>query len=321
MIEKTAFVLGAGASCPYGFASGRELREQICSHHVADCEHYLRAIARNEALIPQELRMAREFVDTFRKSTIMSIDLFVARNPGFSGAGKRAIIFRILAAEHASRFREETKHGDQDWYTWLFEQLTDKLVRKEDYNRFCENDISFITFNYDRSLEYFLCDSLRNSFKEIADGKIIEQVKEIEICHVFGQVGPLEWQGQHDQIEYRVDVKSTNVEALCDNIRIVYDGGENPKLEEARQLISKADRVFFLGFGYAEENLDILGIPDVLTKVRKVFGTALGFTEIEITRVEPLFKGTGFDKKKSVNIHRSVFIEDLDCLALLRKYL
>ena len=322
MIQNTVFVLGAGASSPYGFPSGKDLRNEICSDHVDDCEAYLRAKGAPDGLIPSEEEKANRFVEKFRKSSTKSIDLFLARNPEFSRPGKRAIIFRILAAERASQFREETTNKIQDWYTWLFEQMTDKLVQKEDYSRFCcENDVSFITFNYDRSLEHFLYDSLVNSFNGIAVEKIIEQLNQIKICHVFGQVGPLEWQGQYSETEYRVNVKNINVDALCDNIRIVYEEGDNPKLKEARKIISNAHRVFFLGFGYAEENLDVLGIPEVLEEVQQVFGTALGFTKREITGVESLFRGIGFDKKKSVNIHRSVVIEDLDCLALLRQYL
>jgi len=321
MIQNAVFVLGAGASCPYGFPTGKDLREQILSKYASNCEAYLRTKERGKPLIPQEVRLARDFAEKFRKSSTKSIDLFLARNPEHSRAGKRAIIFRILDAERASGFREKARYRNQDWYAWLFEQMTDELVQKEDYSRFSENDVSFITFNYDRSLEHFLYDSLINSFNGIPEDKITEQLNRIEICHVFGQVGPLEWQGQYSETEYRASFSNINVDALCDNIKIVHEKGENPKLGEAQELIGKAHRVFFLGFGYAEENLDVLGIPEVLEEVQQVFGTAMGFTKREITGVESLFEGIGIDKKKSVNIHRSVSIEDLDCLALLRKYL
>jgi len=313
MIQNAIFVLGAGASCPYGFSSGHDLRKLILSDHVNDCEAYLRAKGVPEPPILQERKIVNRFVEKFRKSSTESIDLFLSRNPEFSEAGKRAIIFRILAAEHASGFREKTKHGNQDWYKWLFKQMTDKIVRKEDYSRFCENDVSFITFNYDRSLEHFLYDSLINSFVGIPEDKIIEQLNQIKICHVFGQVGLLEWQGKDGQIKYRVDINTINIDDLCNNIKIVHEKGENPKLEEAQELISKASRVFFLGFGYAEENLDALGFPDVFADVQQVLGTALYFTKREITRVTSLFRPD--------IIKRSVVIEDLDCLEFLRKYL
>lgn len=320
MIQNIVFVLGAGASCPYGFPTGKELRKEILSDHVDDYDAYLRATGLEEPLIAKPLHRATDFVEKFRKSSNESIDLFLARNPEFSMSGKGAIIFRILAAEHASGFREKTKYENQDWYMWLYKQMTDKLKQKEDYSHFCENkDVSFITFNYDRSLEHFLYDSLANSFIGIPEDKIIEQLNQIEICHVFGQVGPLKWQDENlkwqdegSGIEYRVDVNKTRIDKLCDNIKIVHEKGENPKLEEAQELISKAHRVFFLGFGYAEENLDALGFPDVFIGDKRVFGTAMGFTKREINSVKSLFP----DVVKSFLI-----IEDLDCLAFLRKYL
>jgi len=316
---RTVFILGAGASCPYGYPSGRELRQQICSYHVADCESYLNANSRITPLIPQELRRAGDFANKFRKSSTKSIDLFLARNPEFTTYGKRAILFRIFAAEKQSRFREETKYKDQDWYSWLFEQLTQTLVRKEDYSRFGENCISFVTFNYDRSLEFFLYESLINSFNGVAPGKIVEQLDKIRIIHVFGQAAPLRWQGQDHVMEYAEDTTNTNVEIFCDNLRIIYEKSENLELDEAQEVISKASRVFFLGFGYAQENLDALGIPAILNAAQHVYGTALALTKREINRVKSVLKLTAGSGPEGGPVN--LLIEDLDCLALLRKYL
>lgn len=209
--------------------------------------------------------------------------------------------------------REKTRYRNQDWYEWLFGQMTDELLQKEDYSRFSENDVSFITFNYDRSLEHFLYDSLISSFSGIPTDKIIEQLNQIKICHVFGQVGPLEWQGQYSETEYRVSVNNINVDALCDKIHIVHEKGENPKLEEAQEIISKANRVFFLGFGYAEENLNALRIPEVLVEVQQIFGTVLGLTVREKTKIESQLKAKIKGKSRVVMLEN-----DKDCLALLR---
>ncbi len=317
MIQNVVFVLGAGASCPYGFPSGRELREQIIDHHVGDISNYLSAREGARGFMPQYQERAMQFVEALRKSTTKSIDLFLARNPEFSEDGRRAIAFRILAAEHASGFRERAQHRTHDWYTWLFEQMTDGLVQKDDYSRFSENNVGIITFNYDRSLEHFLYDSLSNSFRSIGATRVIEQLNHVKICHVFSQVGPLEWQGQENDVPYRANVTGISIDAVSENIRIVYDEGKNPKLEEARSLLSKAQRVFFLGFGYADENLDALGIPGVLAKVPLVCGTAWHFTEKEIDKVKLRLRGgDGGGAKPTATI-----VEDSDCLSLLRKYL
>jgi hypothetical protein len=245
MIQNVVFVLGAGASCPYGFPSGKDLREQIIDHHVADCENYLSG-KRIQGLIPAALEKANQFVKTFDKAPTKSIDLFLAWNPEFSEDGRRAIVFRILAAERASGFGQHSRERDQDWYSWLFMQMTDELVKKDDYSRFSENDLSIITFNYDRSLEHFLYESLSNSFNGIAREKVIEQLNHITICHVFEPVAPLEWQGQPNAISYGTDFKQVSIDVLAKNIRIIHDKAENPRLREARNLLSKADRVFFV---------------------------------------------------------------------------
>ena len=44
------------------------------------------------------------------------------------------------------------------WYVYLFNQLG---ARKDDFNK---NRISIITYNYDRSLEYFLFVALKFSY-------------------------------------------------------------------------------------------------------------------------------------------------------------
>lgn len=317
MIKNAVFVLGAGASCPYGFPSGKELRQEICGHYVSEYTHYLNTYKRTIVpIMPQEQHKAREFTDTFRESSTQSIDLFISRNPEFRDMGKRAIIFRILGDERGSFFGEAMgENATQDWYTWLFGKLTDELVKKGDYERFGENDVSFITFNYDRSLEHFLYRSLVKSFNGIPADRIQEQLEQIRICHVFGRVGPLEWQAKDGGVEYGAPVASTDVDALCNNIRIVYEEEDSPELKEARNVLSTASRVFFLGFGYAKENLDALKIPKVLANCAEIDGTALGFTKGEIEAVKYLsFKG-----------HPALLaagaIENLDCLALLRERL
>jgi len=311
MIEKTVFILGAGASCPYGFPSGSELREQIISVYVSDFEAYLNARARVKVLIPQELSKAKEFTDKFRKST-KSIDLFLALNPEFKETGKRAIIFRILRAEKQSHFREQSKHKDQDWYTLLFECMTKGFVKKDDYSRFCENDVSFITFNYDRSLEHFLYDSLLNSFVGIGGDKIAEQLNRIKVIHVFGKVAPLEWQDRNG-VEYRQEINSVNADELIKNLRTIYEGMENPELKEAKDLIGKAKSIYFLGFGYAKENLDVLGIPEILSTGQLVYGTALGLTERKIQEVRSVLQYNSGSKGGVANPR----IDKSDSLALL----
>ena len=66
---KTVFILGAGASCPYGFPLGTELRQEICQYYSADISNYLNGLeqTRPGVIITQEVHRAKVFAETFRK--------------------------------------------------------------------------------------------------------------------------------------------------------------------------------------------------------------------------------------------------------------
>jgi len=315
--EPTVFVLGAGASCPYGYPSGIKLRGDIISNFCEQYKHYINADPNLKPYIAKELYKAKEFTDKFNKSSTKSIDLFLARNPEFEDIGKKAIALRILAAEYHSKFRESMKNKDLDWYLYLFDRLTGDIVKKNDYIRLSENNVSFITFNYDRSLEHFLYESLVNSFNNIPPEKIKEQLLKLRIIHVFGQVAGLEWQDLPSKIEYLCDINLINIQGLVKDLRIIYEEKENPELEEARELINKVQNIFFLGFGYAKENLDLLNIPEILKPQQQIRGTALGLTKKEITDISSsITTSSTMHVTCDIKIH-----EAWDSLQILRQYL
>jgi len=318
--QKTVFILGAGSSYPYGYPLGEQLRIEICERFPMDYQNWLEnapkipELRRSEEEIKLMVQFAHDFVQKFDDSHTKSIDLFLAGNKDFERLGKLAIIFRILFAEHDSDFGHRSKIPDQDWYFWLFNQMRNEIVKQEDYSRFCENTISFVTFNYDRSLEHFLFTSLNNSFNAISYEEITKQMNAIKIVHVFRPIAPLEWQDRQRGIEYKRPINSIFVEALAQHLKIIYDESESPELKEAQGLIQEADRIFFLGFGYAPENVSILKLSEILNKQR-IYGTALGLTNRERVEIESRLRSMTNGAKGSV------VIADTDCLMLLRTYL
>lgn len=320
MIEQpTVFVLGAGASCPYGFPTARQLRRDIVSDFVLQYEEHLGAVGPEYRLkrvaegYPNS-QQAGDFVERFRSSNTESVDLFLSRNPRFDMVGKTAICLSILQKEKSSRFAEELTDADRDWYFWLFNKLTADFSSKNDMARFNAHAMSFITFNYDRSLEYFLFDSLLHSFEGATSPDVASLLSQLKIVHVYGRTAPLEWQEKQGTLEYGRTLENigyVTLPPLTRNINVVYDERDNRALEEARNLIKEAHKIFFLGFGYSKENLEALGLPDVLKPAHRIWGTALGFTEKEVHRVR-----AGFQRKS-----QHVVIRNCDCLALLREFL
>ena len=222
-----------------------------------------------------------------------------------------------------------------DWMTYLFERMHRGLNTPEDLFRLHENNhVAFITFNYDRSLEHFLFSALwglvKNSKTNINDETqwkaVADVIKQIPIIHVYGKIGKLPWEADYyqpgqfrldDVVSYGHDAQGGRFGVLAlrtyKMIDLIYDERKNnPVIENAKKLISSSDRVFFLGFGYDEMNLSILGLPDLL-KNKHVWGTALNSTGNEIYQIERKLRPEKFPPELE--------IKNCDCLMLLREHL
>jgi hypothetical protein len=329
MIEKrTVFILGAGASCPYGFRTARDLRRDIIDH--------FRVSYGNEVARLQDKEWARRgfpqmntvdaFVKEFDQSNTESIDLFLSRQPQFRAVGRFAILLSILRHEERSHFGEKVEKPERDWYFYLYNRLARELIYKESYAQFGQNRIAFVTFNYDRSLEHFVFGSLLHSFEGATAQKVRDQIDAITINHVYGRLSPLPWQeGDASKVLEYGDDNSTSFNKLPDmmqNLYVIHEERANPELEKVRVAISGAERIFFLGFGYAKENLEALGLPEVLKQRHHIYGTAMGSTPKEIHDITHTFvswlQQTG---NQSALVGDQVKICDCDCVHLLREFL
>ncbi|MBN1362428.1 MAG: hypothetical protein JW993_17665 [Sedimentisphaerales bacterium] len=331
MIEKrTVFILGAGASRPYGLPTANELRCDIISDFRKSYGNHL--IAYREA---EKERVRRGYPMTSDATAFLvafdgpnnmeSIDLFLSRQPRFQRIGKLAISLNILRHERESRFGHNAEKPDRDWYSLVYHRMTLECISKDGYRGFGRNKVAFVTFNYDRSLEHFLFRSL-HSFEDATSESVREQIGRIAISHVYGKLAPLPWQDSDSSriLEYGADdVKSYGkLPDMIQNLYVVHEERVNPGLEEAREKIEGAERVFFLGFGYAKENLEALGFPDVVTKSHRIYGTAMGWTPREIGEIRWHFiDAIQRSGSTSAHVDKQVQIRDCDCVTLLREFL
>ena len=289
--EKTAFIIGAGASKPYNFPTGRELRNKIISEFEINFSPFVNSDSHE--IIRIEMA-TKAFIKRFRCSGIYSIDRYLSFNPGDGWNGKIAIALEVLRAESQSKFDENLKSNqNQDWYSLLYNRLIDGITPgKSNCLEFANNNVSLITFNYDRSLEYYLHRCFTNTFpeREYQAGNMTEYIP-FPFLHVYG-AAKLPWQSedQRSVIDY-YNAKGPDIinfpmiKLMAENLRTIYEERQN--LFDTGGIIKqirKAETVFFLGFGYADENLKTLDIPESI-KEKKVFGTALGFTDAEIKNV------------------------------------
>jgi len=323
--EETVFIIGAGGSVPYGYPTGAGLRKMI----VMDFPKRYKRLVTGERLQDTLSNEALDLAKTFECSSTQSIDLFLSRNHQYADVGKKAIILIILFSELGSRFREVAPNSDQDWYSHIFNRMTEKLINPDSWKEFKNNKVKFITFNYDRSLEYFLHESLSNSFTKAPKKEINDQINSIEFHHIYGKVSLLPWEKKTDENEIDLPyfgsetesfdklIKSDKVNLLAKNIKIIHErSGDH--LNEVIESIKHAKKIFFLGFGYAEENIKILQLDTILNGNQNIFGTTLGFLDSEKARVKrSLIKSF---KIKDPGLNNPV-LKPVDCLTLLREHL
>jgi len=334
--ENTVFILGAGASNPYGLPTGDELRKYLCNEFSHDYEMNILAQIQEGHLSKdfehrEAIDMARIFARNFTNSHTPSIDLYLSRKrdePETVFMGKMAIIFSILKSEQSSQFEpniQDDKKKEQDWYFELYARMTNTLIEPDSYKLFGDNNVSFITFNYDRTLEHFFYISIHHSFfprnlTATHKREIWSVLNEIPIIHVYGQVAPLPWQNDASNIPYRTPVKYRHLEHFRENIQTIYEADADGIKTKVSKKISEAKKIFFLGFRYADENLKTLGIPKVFTQRQKIYGTAFGDSTEQKEKHKAKLKKR-FKRKDGPVIENEVILENCDCRKLIMDYL
>jgi hypothetical protein len=265
---KTVFVVGAGASKPYGLPTGGDLRDIIC-HDALAPDPGLQSLG-------VDPKGFRKFQDTLLHSGRSSVDAFLGSRPDHMEIGKLAIALALLPLEVPSRLfrfwiknrRSEvhptaTEQGCGHWYELLFNMLTgDRTFAELDLAR-----VGVVTFNYDRSFEEYLFVSLLNSYGRSRE-ETAARFGEMPFVHVHGSLGRLPWQPE-DKAKPAVPYGAAgdvpgHVSAARDSIIVLHEADQNSlEFERARRLIAAAQQVYFLGFGFHRTNLERLGMGQI----------------------------------------------------------
>ncbi len=264
--SETVFILGAGASKDYGLPTGEELKHSIIQHIMPDSGRPHK-IASEIGVDGINATWIREFAENLQGSSLASVDAWLDRHPNFWEIGKICICHAIAMLERADAIWRP------GWYDVLWREMTGGVKGVEGL---LENKVSFITFNYDRSLEEFLMKSAKATFK---DEECAKHLSKLPIIHVYGQAGYLDWQEKpmgapvrsYQTIDGAEDgwKKAKN---CAQAIKILGEGKyDSEEFVRTEKYLSEARKIYFLGFGYNPENMRRLGHYFILGKA--VFGT------------------------------------------------
>lgn len=270
--EETVLILGAGASMPFGFPSGRDLISEICNFFKKDIESR-KLILQNSSSNPFTVELAESFVSQLLPTLNVSIDEFLRDRPDFWEIGKIGIAAVLLGCEDPGI----AARTENNWYGLLFRELRKGASTFEDV---LENKLSIITYNYDRLFEYLLSTHLRDSYNLTnSDCSFIfsPESSKIQIIHLHGKVGDIEHPSSPYLSGYGTELSSNKIHRARGQINIVHENIEkNQCFRQAHIALRHANRIYFLGFGFDDKNLERL-LPDSIMdigKSTKVRGTA-----------------------------------------------
>ena len=286
--SKTVFILGAGASKPYGYPTGYELNkfikeatkpnltknnygsffleavapDKIQKYESVNNPYYIELLDILNSMNLNDPNHLQNFNKLFTEVSMNSIDEFIVKFNHFERISKILICQRIMRCENL-----ELIMSDDDWYSELWSILISGGGQHLDQNL---NNCVFISFNYDRSLEFFLYSKLRAYFdydKSETDKYFSENVK---IFHPYGRISdftenfnlrqhnPYEMYGFHFN-KYISNYSHVFIE-YSNKINVIGNRATDETKKDIQHQISNASKIVFLGFGFNEENLKILGI-------------------------------------------------------------
>ena len=159
------------------------------------------------------------------------------------------------AAIAASLMRHENQEwivDSPDWYRRLFSEMTDA-------KSFSANQLGIVTFNYDRSLEYFFTRCLPSRY-HVTPEKAVEWFSKIPIVHLYGSLGALPEYSSTGRAYGKGG--SDAIIAASQGIHLARGGADPETFATARQMMSKASRIIVIGFGFEKINSARLGLME-----------------------------------------------------------
>lgn len=303
--RRTVFVLGAGASMAYGFPSGPRLRHEICTQTLKPID------PRHEILkeMGYSLDELQECRVALARSWSSSIDMFIASRADYADVAKAAIVLTIAKYEIDQKLF--FSDPDEDWFRYLWRFLHDPNGEPLPTDR-----VSFVTFNYDRTLEHALSNGL----------KYAKNVQEVTadmlpmIVHVYGSLGPYPFKDVSGWTrDFATRSTEDNIARSRESIKVISENAASdvtPAQAQAHALLEQAEQVIFLGFGYDEDNLRILRLLKddyCLTPSCHVRGTAMRVTVQERFMIHSIMGRDGDQKPIRFGD------DDMNCLLYLRE--
>lgn len=288
--RNTVFIIGAGCSAELRLPIGSELLDRIY-YTFSDIDPERRDELM-DAFIRSGVSGANANVGrrvsnfTAGLSTAPSIDQYLdfhRDDAALVMLGKCAVASEILHAEGASELGERyvTDPLPDVWLRRLLYLMMDATDKSDPSAIF--NNVTFITFNYDRTIEVFFKRAIQ-ALVHCSSEETEQILKKLHVWHPYGTVGgsgpaaPGMATPKAAFTERRIQAMDVLVAAK--GLRTFTEGAADElERSEMRAVLRGAQQIVFLGFSYLEANMQLLRIGEAGTSADRIFGTVFGVPE------------------------------------------
>jgi hypothetical protein len=308
----TVFILGAGASWHYGYPTGEELVKNI-NEKARIASVYFRSILNNDAggivyrpnyitrhspdPLPNgttgmktewsnALEECEDLMDRLTAVDPLVIDYFLGQNQHLSDIGRFLIAWVLLEREASFRLygTNDNRRGHMtpyfdNWYRFLIHKLATGCPDGESLSN---NKVTFITFNYDVSLESQLFKGLSKLAQFSTGGILTQFFGNNRFLHIYGKIredalgdptaadfdlyggiGGSRPQPGPPQLWIGTKALFDNIYEASKTIRIIAPQEKTVDLtvKFARRAIVEASCIYILGYGFDQQNSQLLELP------------------------------------------------------------
>ena len=322
--EQTLFILGAGASDCFGYPTGSKLNDDLITELIRFDHTYIskgKGFFHDGEHIYDQSNLLR-FSKIYKNSHPTLVDYFLAKNPEviIKKIGIYGIALSLINAEVNHSSKTSYSFNKDNWFSILFNKMTSDILDVGSIDRFKLNKCSFLTFNYDRLLEQLFYEALTNNYG-ITYTDVKNLMSGIKIIHTFGRLPLLPYEGansEEDSFQYGKEPSNLFIEKAIKSIITIHERKNN--LEEIDNAIMDAHRIFILGFGFAEENMELLNFKKNFTSHKDVNATTLGVSQ----KKREYIKGKYFPQFKTIEGDSRFMgipnMPEISCKRLLEDY-
>lgn len=196
--------------------------------------------------------------------------------------------------------------------TWIdaFSRILLEKARYDNLESIGAN-ISILCFNYDRCIEYYLIEAIRQTFVELSYEDAHRIVSRIQFIHPYGTLGALPEKllgDGNNSIPFGFDVKhGFDPWSVLDKLKTYTEQIEDQDmLTLIRGAISEASQIVFLGFAFHPQNMALMELEEA-TSFKRIFSTGRGIHQREepeiVERILKLYAGKTQDSRWRDNIY------------------